>query len=269
MKTVRRNIMMALTLLLWFWTVQRTLAWYDPSTGRWLTRDPIGELGFRAVQGTLLLSQSGNSPQQPSRWISRENSHGDSPLDHGEQASLYKFVKNDPINWIDLFGLDPHDVNRILKAARSYIDAMTAAGERSGDGALGAVLNNLRVTPWSKRVGCAEQSSRLLGNALLPLRFDDTWTFARVRTVLPLTHQFIIAHSDNPIDPTILIDPNHNEITILHGPSTTGRVLIGAPEVYRIYSDGTVQRAEVSFGDSIQMFFGPLPASPFTKRDNQ
>jgi hypothetical protein len=81
--------------------------------------------------------------------------------------------------------------------------------------------------------------------------------------VLPLTHQYIIAHSDNPTDPTIIIDPNHNEIQLLNQPTKAMRILIGTPEMYRISPNGSTQRGEVTFRDAVQMFFGPPPPSPF------
>lgn len=36
-------------LVVALWTAQTALGWYDPSTQRWLTRDPLGEPGFQAI----------------------------------------------------------------------------------------------------------------------------------------------------------------------------------------------------------------------------
>jgi RHS repeat-associated protein len=61
-------------------TQAHAMRWYSPSTGRWLTRDPIGEPGFE-------LSRQ----QQPS------------PIAGG--PNLYAFVANTPLNAIDPLGL--------------------------------------------------------------------------------------------------------------------------------------------------------------------
>lgn len=236
---------------------------YDPNLQRWLTRDPIGEL-----PGTISLTldspvvaelRVGEFARRDPILRVASPQGGVGTSDYGEQVNLYRFVRNDPINWIDLFGLSPHDVNKILKSAKSYIKKLTESGLRTGNGALGASWNN--ITAWfGKRLGCAEQTDLTVANALLPLDFDDNWTFAHVRTAVPLFHQFVIAHSDNPLDPTILIDPNHDEITILHGPTATSRVLIGA-DIYRKSSVGTITASEVTFGGAVGFFLGSPPAN--------
>jgi RHS repeat-associated protein len=127
------------------------------------------------------------------RWVKRD--------DIGEIGgiNLYAYVGNNPVSEIDFFGLSQQDVKRIKEVGRSKIDKMTAAGERTGNGAAGAAWNN--ITAWfTKRLGCAAQSDRVLAQLLLPLNLDDTWTFSHVETALPLFHQFIIAHSSNPTD---------------------------------------------------------------------
>jgi len=54
--------------------------YYDPGTGRWPNRDPIGELGFETLRG------------RRARAL-------------GAAANLYSFVGNNPINLFDLLGL--------------------------------------------------------------------------------------------------------------------------------------------------------------------
>lgn len=233
MKTTTSKIFLSVAASALF--VARACAVADTSEGEFAPRDPQPGWSF-IVAPKLTLSIS-------------------------EQINLYAFVGNNPINKFDPLGLSAEDVTRIQESSRSYINTMTASGLRTGNGTMGAVWNNL-TTPFTKRVGCAKQSDLVLGNALLPLKFDDTWTFAHVRTVFPLTHQYIIALSDNPKDPMIIIDPNHNEIRLLTQPTTTSRVLIGA-DLYRKSNNGSIQSGQVTFGDAVKAFIGPPPPSPF------
>jgi hypothetical protein len=95
MKTAKSIIVVLFVLL----TAQIASAYYCPSTGRWLSRDPIGEPGFRALQMASVA---------PSRWINRD------PIKKGG-PSLYQFVGDDSINRIDALGLMTiQDVHRMI-----------------------------------------------------------------------------------------------------------------------------------------------------------
>jgi len=72
-------------LLIWLATVQTGWSFYNSKTGRWLSRDPIGERGFELVR-----SDDGNSKLQQ------------------EAANLYLFVSNDPLSKLDYLGLNPN-----------------------------------------------------------------------------------------------------------------------------------------------------------------
>jgi|GEM_PF-3514833 len=109
-----KSIIVVLFVLL---TAQIASAYYCPSTGRWLSRDPIGEPGFQALQKANMISQTGNltSPSEPSRWINRDSvseadfaprQWPDTQRDSGQ--NLYAFVGNDPIQYVDPFGLRQH-----------------------------------------------------------------------------------------------------------------------------------------------------------------
>jgi len=68
------------------------MRWYHPDTGRWLSRDPIGEMRiFPSVFG---------SPSYLPSFLSFHLS-----TQHIEDKALYMFVGNNPISSIDLFGL--------------------------------------------------------------------------------------------------------------------------------------------------------------------
>lgn len=75
------NLLWSAALLL---SVDNARAFYNPTTGRWLSRDPIGELGFRASLMDL----------------GEENAS-----ESNEDTTPYTYVSNDPANSIDPTGL--------------------------------------------------------------------------------------------------------------------------------------------------------------------
>lgn len=96
MKNMKRKITLVSVLFVALWTAQTALAWYDPSTGRWLTRDPIGEPGFQALQRVRAISQTYGIASPSSRWIQR---------DRPDNENRYLFVGNNSVNHIDPLGL--------------------------------------------------------------------------------------------------------------------------------------------------------------------
>jgi hypothetical protein len=70
-----------LAMLLGLLLSQDAVAFYNPSTGRWLNRDPINETGFK------LLTGKGGA------------------FDLDEASAVYCFVHNDPISKLDIEGL--------------------------------------------------------------------------------------------------------------------------------------------------------------------
>jgi RHS repeat-associated protein len=101
-----------------------------PLLGRWITRDPLGELGFEAVrtQSTLLFSNR-TSPD----WINRcpigkkcvnQLSDKKAKLLLG-RINLYEFVKNSPVGQIDVHGL----INSHFPQYGNYCGAGWCGGE--------------------------------------------------------------------------------------------------------------------------------------------
>lgn len=75
-------------------------AYYNPQTGRWLSRDPLGESGFQVLQAANASPRVGNPvPLPPGRFISRD------PIGKRGGRNLYGFVHNDPISYSDMLGL--------------------------------------------------------------------------------------------------------------------------------------------------------------------
>jgi hypothetical protein len=92
MKTTKSIIALLFMLL----TAQAVFAWYDPSTQRWLSRDPVGEPGFQVLREATAMPGTGSRAEMSSaRWIKRDS------------ADLYTFVNNDPFTTIDPDGQFP------------------------------------------------------------------------------------------------------------------------------------------------------------------
>lgn len=73
-----------LVTLLGVFLAEEAQAYCNPSTGRWLNRDPINELGFK------VLARSGGG-------------------NRSEEENLFRFVGNNPATWADAKGLSVFD----------------------------------------------------------------------------------------------------------------------------------------------------------------
>jgi hypothetical protein len=97
---ITKSIIVVLFVLL---TAQIASAYYCPSTGRWLSRDPLGEPGFENLRAAGAVPRIGQvtSPISitSSRWINRD------PIVEAKEPNRYVFVKNSPIQKIDIHGL--------------------------------------------------------------------------------------------------------------------------------------------------------------------
>ena len=102
MKTTKSIVILLLVLL----TAQIASAYYCPSTGRWLSHDPMGEPGFETIRAASAVPKVGQviSPVSllPGHRVERD------PIAESKQANLYHFVHNNPITRMDYLGLrDP------------------------------------------------------------------------------------------------------------------------------------------------------------------
>ncbi len=92
MKTRTNAVLVVLALLAYFSGLRTASAFYDPGTQRWPNHDPLWDMGFE------LLRQASENLESP-------------------VANLYTFVKNRPINVLDLYGLKSltaDDCNKFL-----------------------------------------------------------------------------------------------------------------------------------------------------------
>ena len=78
-------------------------AYYSPSTGRWLSRDPLGEPGFELLRASSVLPKSGQTANAtalpPSRLFTRDS------VETRKSPNRYAMVGNDPMDEIDILGL--------------------------------------------------------------------------------------------------------------------------------------------------------------------
>ena len=77
--------------------VHDALAFYNPQTGRWLSRDPIGE------RGSSLLERSGTAHSLDRFDSIAGKRSGQSPIRH-EEFNLYNFIENAPTIYVDIDG---------------------------------------------------------------------------------------------------------------------------------------------------------------------
>ena len=106
MKT-RNSILVVLFVLL---TAQIASAYYCPSTGRWLSRDPIGEPGFETLRAANTSPPVGNTVSaQSARWIQRDpvsvSKQFSRANSNGDGVCFYVFNGNHPTDAIDALGL--------------------------------------------------------------------------------------------------------------------------------------------------------------------
>jgi len=155
---------------------------YDPSTGRFLSEDPIG---FRGGY------------------------------------DFYRYVYNNPVGSTDPTGQSPADVQRIRTACQQCTDKLTGQGNRLpsgagplGDHSWGSLLKRLpfgEVTDWGRDLnigtieGCRGQAE-MAQPCLSASPTDHGWTF----DVVPIwlhTHFVVRGRSSNPSDQVTMCDP--------------------------------------------------------------
>jgi hypothetical protein len=94
--TRRYHIILA-SWILWLATSPNGWSFYNPNTGRWLSRDPIKEPGARAIQKPSALNRSPHFNPLASQ-------RSDLPPRRHETIAPYTFVDNDPSIYIDMDG---------------------------------------------------------------------------------------------------------------------------------------------------------------------
>ena len=100
MRTTKSIITVLFVLL----AAQIASAYYCPSTGRWLSRDPMGEPGFEHLRAAGVVPKIGQvvSPASlpPGRWINRDSVASE------KEPNRYTMVGNNTPNQFDILGLN-------------------------------------------------------------------------------------------------------------------------------------------------------------------
>jgi RHS repeat-associated protein len=163
--------------------------YHDPSTGRWLNRDPLGELGFEVM-----------------RHHRKVNPMGDGP-------NPYAFVGNNPITRVDYFGLSAGDVMLMWQLFEAIIDEYCTKNIRCNCPTLGNVYASV---PFLPNRGCTWQAintHKVLLDDFLP-HADANWTLDTPSSGIIFRHNWVTAESDDPNDPAVELDSWKGCITI-------------------------------------------------------
>jgi|GEM_PF-2838770 len=109
MKTTKSIIVVLFVLL----TAQIASAYYCPSTGRWLSRDPIAEPGFQALQSAAQAPIAVTS----SRWINRDRT-----VDVSISPLVYKNFRGGRNRFYESAAGNPPAPRPVVKASTEFID---------------------------------------------------------------------------------------------------------------------------------------------------
>lgn len=102
---MKKKILHALFALIFLSITNQASAYYSPSTGRWLSRDPMGEPGFEALRASSVVPRVGqvaNPATLPQGRLFVRDS-----IATKKDPNRYDFASNRPISVIDKLGLDP------------------------------------------------------------------------------------------------------------------------------------------------------------------
>ena len=107
MKRAAKMTGAALGLVLWLLAPQTAWSFYNPQTGRWLSRDPIEEPGANLLRqrSTAAIESPGKHPWPPSR-LTRAAYPKDLSRRVGLTNEGYRFIANATPNMVDNLGLD-------------------------------------------------------------------------------------------------------------------------------------------------------------------
>lgn len=156
-----------------FFATQTASAFYNPNTGRWLSRDPLGDLGFKLVF-------AGKSKMV-------------------EDKNDYLFIRNDPLRLHDNFGLSVADIANMYSA---FVDELKA---------LCACHLSCPELGWRQNVGaywgCTRQTENL-EEVFDKLKYEDMWdiTVSYDTSRFPLNHNSVDIKPRNPDDPLVNAD---------------------------------------------------------------
>lgn len=100
---MKTKILPILFVLVVVCATNQASAYYSPSTGRWLSRDPNGEVGFETLRAASAVPRVGQvvsaASLPPSRLFVRDS------IETKKSPNRYAMVANDSIDQVDILGL--------------------------------------------------------------------------------------------------------------------------------------------------------------------
>jgi hypothetical protein len=100
---MKNKMLPALFSFVVLFVANQASAYYSPSTGRWLSRDPVGEPGFETLHAVSAVPRVGQvasaTALPPGRLFVRDSEAAKN------EPNRYGFVNNHPVNDIDVLGL--------------------------------------------------------------------------------------------------------------------------------------------------------------------
>ena len=171
--------------------------YYKASTGTWLSKDPVHEIGFTMLQDDAKSALTKASVNY-FRGLSEPN--------------LYGFVVNNPIGLFDVNGLSAADVSAITDVFMNLLKQMCQ--EKTCCPEIGWGQNLL---PGYK--GCRKQASQAEG-VFDSLHYQDMWDISINYQQFP-PHNTVDIDPRNPSDPSINIDTWRGCITYTYPPGSS------------------------------------------------
>jgi RHS repeat-associated protein len=142
-------------------------------------------------------------------------------LDEGGELTPVQDPEDEPtVRLRSQPGMDVQDVSLILETYRRSVDRMTKEGRRTWWfwNAISTDLNWMGICEFREYLSCGEQATRLF----VPLsanKYKSNWVFrpsnvSKDGTVSWSLHVWIEASSDNPANPTLVLDPWYDKVQI-------------------------------------------------------
>ena len=130
MKTIKNVIPLAVAVA--FFAALNVQAYFDPSVGRWASRDPITDVGFHLEQtGQQVFQVQNKKVYDPPIGNEAANDIDPNEFLIGGEPNAYCFNKNDAIIFVDPFGLSPFCVCVRANDGHAWISVTDlATGER-------------------------------------------------------------------------------------------------------------------------------------------
>lgn len=207
-KNLLQKLLMVPVLLAWF--SSSAYGFYDASVGRWINRDPIGDLASLVHVIPFI---------EP---VDSEDSHA-WELEIAEVSNLSLFVLNDPINWIDLNGEAGIRFPKIkLKTPKTKPPPDSNSGCFNPKCPVGSKKNPINVPPGTNPPGnvggrgySGHALDRMQGRGIYPSMVENT---VKNGKSCPASLKGRTRHYDKDNDMTVYTDDTTGRvITVLFG----------------------------------------------------